>query len=173
MATSKGTPLGIPEAEFIDDIKAVAPKPEDAERLYREKTELMQKYRLLETHFLEKQQQLKRNRPGVAENLNAVCKLETLAGKGDTKTHFQLAESLYSSATINSESTVCLWLGANLMVEYPFSEAKQLLKDNLAALDSQIEEMGKNLVFLRDQIITTEVTLSRIVNYLIQLNKKK
>ena len=173
MATAKSTPFNIPEAEFIDDIKAVAPKYEDAENLYRQKTELMQKYRLLESHFLEKQQQLKRNRPGVAENLTAVQKLEALAGKGETETHFQLSDSLYSTATINSESTVCLWLGANIMVEYPFSEAKELLTQNLAALDAQIEEVGNNLVFLRDQIITTEVTLSRVVNYMIQLNQKK
>ena len=167
------TPFGIPAAEFIDDIQAIAPKVEDAENLYREKTELMQKYRFLETQFLEKQQQLKRSRPGVVENLSAVQKLEALAEKGETKTHFELSESLYSTATINSESTVCLWLGANIMVEYPFKEAEELLKQNLAALDAQIEEVGKNLVFLRDQIITTEVTLSRIVNHLIQLNKKK
>ena len=173
MATSKGTPLNIPEAEFIDDIKARAPKVEDAEQLYREKTELMQKYRLLESHFLEKQQQLKRNRPSVVENLTAVQKLAALAGKGETKTHFQLSDSLYSTATISSDSTVCLWLGANIMVEYPFNEAEELLKQNLAALDAQITEVGNNLIFLRDQIITTEVTLSRIVNYMIQLNKKK
>ena len=173
MATSKSTPFGIPEAEFIDDIKSVAPTVEEAERLYREKTEMMQKYRFLEQQFLEKQQQLKRSRPGVAENLSAVQKLESLAEKGETKTHFQLSDSLYSTATINSESTVCLWLGANIMVEYPFGEAEELLKQNLSALDTQIDEIGKNLVFLRDQIITTEVTLSRIVNHLIQLNKKK
>ena len=173
MATSKTTPMGIPEAEFIDDIKSVAPKVEDAERIYKERTELMQKYRLLESHFLEKQQRLKRSRPEVAENLNAVRKLAALAEKGETTTRFQLSESLYSTATINSQSTVCLWLGANLMVEYPFDEAEELLAKNLAGLDAQIEEIGNNLVFLRDQIITTEVTLSRIVNYMIQLNKKK
>ena len=167
------TPYGIPKAEFIDDITTVAPNVEDAEKLYREKTELMQKYRVLETHFLEKQQQLKKSRPGVVENLQAVCKLEKLSEKGDSKTHFELSESLYASATINSESTVCLWLGANIMVEYPFSEAKELLKENLQNLDNQISEMGKNLEFIRDQIITSEVTLSRIVNHLIQLNKKK
>ncbi|EAY07791.1 Prefoldin subunit family protein [Trichomonas vaginalis G3] len=164
---------GVPKAEFIEDIKAAAPTPEAAEKLYREKTELMSKYRMLETHFLEKQQNFKRSRPSVAENLNAIKKLEAMADKGDVKTNFQLADSLYSTATINSESTVCLWLGANIMVEYPFSEAKTLLTENLAALDKQIDDISKNLIFLRDQIITTEVTLSRIVNHLIQLNKKK
>ena len=39
---TKTNSFGIPEAEFIDDIKSLAPKVEDAERIYREKTELMQ-----------------------------------------------------------------------------------------------------------------------------------
>ena len=95
MATQNSTPLGIPEAEFIEDIKAIAPKAEDAEQIYREKTALMQKYRIIESHLLEKQQQLKKNRPGIVENLEAVIKLERLAEKGETKTHFQLSDSLY------------------------------------------------------------------------------
>ena len=125
MATQKSTPLGIPEAEFIEDIKAVAPKPEDAEKLYREKTELMQKYRLLESHFLEKQQQLKKSRPGVVENLEAVCKLEKLSEKGDTKTHFQLSDSLYSSAIINGESVESLnFIISSLQIKPSLSTSK-------------------------------------------------
>lgn len=165
--------LGIPEAVFIDDIKAAAPTVEEAERLYQEKSELMQKYRLLENHLLSKVQQLKDNKPSVVENLTAVRKLELMADQGEKKTHFAISDSLYSSAVISSQSTVGLWLGANLMVEYPFSEAKNLLEDNLAHLDSQIEATNQNLSFLRDQIITTEVTLSRLVNQIIQLRKVK
>lgn len=170
---AKSTPLGIPVAEFIEDIKVAAPTVEEAEKIYREKTERMQMYRIAEQHLLEKQQQLKASRPGVAENLNAVKKLEAMAGRGERKTRFQLSESLYGSATISSESTVCLWLGANLMVEYPFKEAIELLAENLSTLDGQIKEAENNLIFLRDQIITTEVTLSRVVQHLIQLNKNK
>ena len=167
------TPFGIPEAIFIDDLKAAAPTTEAAERIYQEKSELMQKYRYFENHFLTKLQQLKENKPGIVENLTAVIKLESMADKEEQKTRFQISDSLYGTAVINSESTVGLWLGANLMVEYPFSEAKALLQENLNTLELQIEGVNKNLNFIRDQIITTEVTLSRLVNHILQLRKDK
>ena len=62
---------------------------------------------------------------------------------------------------MHEEDKVCLWLGANVMLEYPRSEAIALLEKNLAdaktALDVTLDDMG----FLRDQITTTEVSTER------------
>ena len=60
---------------------------------------------------------------------------------------------------------VCLWLGANVMLEYPRDEAILLLDDNLknakAALVTLVDDMG----YLRDQITVTEVNMARVFNW--------
>lgn len=167
------TPMGIPKAEFIEDLKAAAPNMEVAEKLFQDKEELLAKYRFLEQHLLEKQQSLKVSRPEVAENLNAVQKLATQADNGEFNTHFQIADSVYGTAKVGHESTVSLWLGANLMVEYSYDEAKELLQKNLDSLDNQISQNENTLSFLRDQIITSEVTISRLTNHMIQMRREK
>ncbi|KAH0789583.1 prefoldin subunit 3 [Histomonas meleagridis] len=172
MSESK-TPLGIPKAEFIDDIASVAPTMEKANTVFQEKQEMLTKYRILEQHLIEKRQQLKANRPDVAGNLDAVRKIASQNYQNESVTHFQLADGLYGTAKLKNDKTVALWLGANLMVEYPFNEAEELLSQNLENLDKQIAEVEDNLVFLRDQIITTEVTVSRLTNHIITLQRKK
>ncbi|KAH0789712.1 prefoldin subunit 3 [Histomonas meleagridis] len=170
---AKETPLGIPKAEFIDDIEAAAPTMEKANTLFQDKQEMLTKYRILEQHLIEKRQQLKANRPDVAGNLDAVKKVASQNYQNEPVTHFQLADGLYGTAKLKNDKTVALWLGANLMVEYPFDEAEELLSKNLENLDNQIAEVENNLVFLRDQIITTEVTVSRLTNQIINLQRKK
>jgi hypothetical protein len=45
---------------------------------------------------------------------------------------FLITDTIWSKATIAKETkTVCLWLGANTMVEFFYNEAKALLKSNL------------------------------------------
>ena len=174
MAAEKpDTPLGIPRAEFIEDMMAAAPTMAAAEKMYQEKQELLAKYRVLEKHLIEKSQQYKANRPEIEENLRAVQKLASAPFQNEPVTHFQISDSLYGTARLKNERTVSLWLGAKLMVEYTFEEAEALLQKNLENADAQIRETEENLVFLRDQIITTEVTVSRLTNHILQMNRKK
>jgi len=45
---------------------------------------------------------------------------------------FLLTDTIWAKATVPRETkTVCLWLGANTMVEFQFPEAKSLLTNNL------------------------------------------
>ena len=170
--SEKSTPLGIPKAEFIEDIGSVCKTIEDAEKLFQDKQELLTKYRYLEQSLLEKQQSLKASRPDVVSNLTAVKKLRGQIGQDEPITHFQISDSVYGTAKLTQSKTVALWLGANLMVEYPYEEAEQLLQSNLDSLDKQLTELENNLVFLRDQIITTEVTVSRLTNHIIATRRK-
>ena len=39
--------------------------------------------------------------------------------------------AIYAKADIEDPSKVFLWLGANVMLEYPLAEANQLLENNL------------------------------------------
>ena len=68
---------------------------------------------------------------------------------------------------------VCLWLGANVMLEYPRGEAIALLGQQLAdakkALETVIDDMG----FLRNQITTTEVNMARVFNWDVKERRKK
>jgi prefoldin subunit 5 len=166
------TPLGIPPAEFIEDLVAAAPTVQDAERLFQEKREILAKYRMLESHLIEKSTQLKRNRPDVVEDLSAVRKLASRTCDNEPITHFQISDALYGSAKVKNDGIVAVWLGANLMVEYSFADAEELLKTKLERLDAQLAELEANLVFLRNQIITTEVTVSRVTNYILSLRRK-
>jgi hypothetical protein len=167
------TPLGIPEAQFIDDIAAVAPTIEAANALLREKQELLSKYRMLESHLIEKSQTFKRSRPDLVDDLTSVQKLQTPACQAEPITHFQIADGLYGTAKIKNDGVVALWLGANLMVEYPLADAEALLQSRLNGINAQITEIENNLIFLRNQIITTEVTISRLANQIIGLGRQK
>jgi hypothetical protein len=68
---------------------------------------------------------------------------------------------------------VCLWLGANVMLEYPRDEAILLLEDNLknakAALVTLIDDMGH----LRDQITVTEVNMARVFNWDVKVRRAR
>lgn len=47
-----------------------------------------------------------------------------------------------------------LWLGANTMVEFPFQDAKQLLENNLKNGRDNVQNLEKDLDFLKTQITT-------------------
>ena len=68
---------------------------------------------------------------------------------------------------------MCLWLGANVMLEYPRAEAISLLSQQLAdaktALATTVDDMG----FLRDQITTTEVNMARVFNWDVKERRKQ
>ncbi|KAL5063133.1 hypothetical protein RYX36_024870, partial [Vicia faba] len=44
---------------------------------------------------------------------------------------FEVSEGIYSRACIEETDSVCLWLGANVMLEYSLEEATALLQKNL------------------------------------------
>jgi hypothetical protein len=48
------------------------------------------------------------------------------------------------------QKTVCLWLGANTMVEFYYSEAKGLLNSNLENAISNLKSFEDDLNFLKD-----------------------
>jgi prefoldin subunit 5 len=94
--------------------------------------------------------------------------MEEQAKKGEPLVmHYELAQSVSAKAIVNVHESdkVCLWLGANVMLEYPRAEAIALLAQQLAdckkALATTIDDMG----FLRDQITTTEVNMARVFNW--------
>ena len=86
--------------------------------------------------------------------------------------HFSLADNLYAKAHVLPENKVCLWLGANVMLEYTYDEAEQLLTKNLNVADTKLVEIQDDLDFLRNNVITTEVNIARTYNYDVRKRKK-
>lgn len=103
--------------------------------------------------------------------------LEMLKAKRDAEeileTHFSLADNVYASARVEPEDKVCLWLGANVMMEYSYEEAETLLRENLEAANRKLEDYEEDLNFLREQSIVTQVNISRTFNYEVQKRRER
>jgi hypothetical protein len=54
------------------------------------------------------------------------------------------------------------------MLEYPYDEAEELLRRNLANATQALDSTTEDLRFLKDQITTCEVNIARVYNHLVQ-----
>ena len=64
---------------------------------------------------------------------------------------YMLTDTIWSKAKVlKGNKTVNLWLGANTMVEFPFTEAGVLLNKNLENAKGNLKAFEEDLVFLKD-----------------------
>lgn len=131
-----------------------------------------------EQKFTKSRAHLEQKIPDVRRALDAVRALEKQsqraieAGGEPLESHFELSDGLYVRASIPPTSTVCLWLGANVMVEYPFDEASELLTKNLEAATNNLKGTEADIAYLRDQINTTDINMSQVWNHHIALTRE-
>jgi len=92
-------------------------------------------------------------------------------GESEFTTYYQLADSVYSEAVVPPTDTVCLWLGANVLLEYPLAEALALLENNLKTAEDCVLGLRGDIDYLRRQITTAEVSIARVHNYNVKLRK--
>ncbi len=79
---------------------------------------------------------------------------------------YNVVDSIYAKAEIDyTVGIVYLWLGANVMVEYTYDEAIQFLQTNYTRATTELQHVQLDLSFIRDQIVTSEVNISRIYNW--------
>ena len=90
----------------------------------------------------------------------------------EVPTTFELSDSAFVQATITKSDNVLLWLGANVMVEYPRAEAKEMLTTNLTTAKQSLEDLKQHLDYLKDQITISEVNVARIHNYKVELQQE-
>jgi prefoldin subunit 5 len=115
----------------------------------------------------------KKKAPELESSIEAIKMLEAKQEAGETASAFyQLADNVFTKADIKPQNKVALWLGASVMVEYTYEEAKKLLGEQLQAARTKITNNTSDLTFLRDQIITTEVNRARVYNYTVLENRK-
>ncbi|CAF0965594.1 unnamed protein product [Rotaria sordida] len=138
--------------------------------------DLNSKYRFMEMNLLQKKKRLRGKLPDIQICLDMVEQLRKYRENGtNMETNFLLAHNLYGKATIPPTDKVCLWLGANVMLEYTMDEAEELLRGNQKTAQTTLEKVDEDLDFLRDQITTTEVNMARLHNWAVkqrQQNKK-
>lgn len=109
---------------------------------------LNRKYKYMERRLTTTKSQLKLKVPEIEKTLDMVVLLKKKTvflfilfkqeSDESVETYYSLADNIYSKATIDKTGTVCIWLGANVMVEYTYDEAISLLHDNLEAATNRL-----------------------------------
>lgn len=69
---------------------------------------------------------------------------------------FELTEGVFSQAVLKETTSVSLWLGANVMLEYSLDEAHDILSKNFNNCESQLETIKKELALIRDSVTILE-----------------
>ncbi|KAL0215126.1 hypothetical protein P9112_007310 [Eukaryota sp. TZLM1-RC] len=172
MASLKGikaaapNPRGIPSMFFIESLDQflASETPENAIQQFHDN---YSRYKLLEQRLTTSINSLNSRIPEIEKNLATI---DTLESKKDEQSslqvEYQLSDNVSAAADVDlSNNKVCLWLGADVMVEYSYEEAKKLLTENLTAAKANLERAIEDLDFVRSQITITEVNTSRVFNY--------
>ncbi|KAJ1954602.1 hypothetical protein IWQ62_005720 [Dispira parvispora] len=159
-------PRGIPQAPFIDNVEAYLKQNESAEITLKKFAETLSKYRFMENNMLQRKHSLETKIPEIEKTLAMVEHLISKQGTGEPiHTRFELHDTCYAKARIDSTDQVYLWLGANVMLEYTLEEAHTLLKDKLATARSTLTTTTDDVEFLREQVTTMEVNTARVYNW--------
>ena len=79
---------------------------------------------------------------------------------------YSLADDIFGKAELQlQQNSVNLWLGANVILEYTFDEAIDFLSTNAELARTEYAEVKNDLALVRNQIVTSEVSMSRIFNW--------
>ncbi|GMM43141.1 hypothetical protein FOG51_01608 [Hanseniaspora uvarum] len=173
-------PRGIPKALFIDlnDTKITS----NLELTVANVQQNLQKYEYM---LKSKDQQLK-SITDITKDIKTNSKvIDTLIAQNaddsdDEDGEFQdiqyeLEDGLFAFASIPKKSTtntVSLWLGSGILMEFTYEEAQQILSEKSAVYTNKINEIMEDIEFLREQITTLQVNMSKVYNYSI-LQKRK
>uniref|UniRef100_A0AAA9TXX2 Prefoldin subunit 3 n=1 Tax=Bos taurus TaxID=9913 RepID=A0AAA9TXX2_BOVIN len=153
--------LGIPEAVFVEDVDSFMKQPgnETADIVLKKLDEQYQKYKFMELNLAQKKRRLKGQIPEIKQTLEILKYMQKKKeSTSSLETRFLLADNLYCKASVPPTDKVCLWLGANVMLEYDIDEAQALLEKNLLTATKNLDSLEEDLDFLRDQFTTTEVS---------------
>lgn len=158
---------GIPAAQFVEDVETYLSQAGlDISSALSFLQERLQQYKLVEMKLLAQQRDLQGKIPDIEKCLDIVATLQAKKGTGEALiADFEVSEGIYSKARVEDTDSVCLWLGANVMLEYSCEEATTLLKMNLDNAKASLEVLVTDLQFLRDQVTITQVTIARVYNW--------
>ncbi|PVD28661.1 hypothetical protein C0Q70_11255 [Pomacea canaliculata] len=142
------------------------PENDSAESVLRRFDELHSKYKFMEYNLNTKKARLKSQIPDIRTSLDIVKHLQSKKDSTESlETRFLMSDHLFAKAKIPPTDKVCLWLGANVMLEYALDDADFLLEKNLNAAVKTLAQVEEDLGFLRDQMTTLEVNMARVYNW--------
>lgn len=165
----------IPEAIFVENVESFVGN-QDVPKVVAVLQELLAKYQYMSQGLISQKASLKSKHPDIKEGLEMVTQLKKKRDEDvrNLVVDYQLAENVYTKADIPLENNrVCLWLGANVLLEYTFDEAIELLTNNLANASTTLGGLEEDIVFVRDQITTTEVNIARTHNFGVKQRQTK
>ncbi|KAI3986520.1 hypothetical protein MKX01_038839 [Papaver californicum] len=166
---------GIPGASFVSDVQTYLTQLGlDVTSSLAFLQERLQQYKVVEMKLLAQQRELQAKIPDIEKCLDIVATLQAKKGTGEELiADFEVSEGIYSRARIEESDSVCLWLGANVMLEYTSEEASALLQKNLDNAKASLEVLIADLQFLRDQVTITQVTIARVYNWDVHQRRSK
>mmetsp|Transcript_17478 Transcript_17478/g.36679 ORF Transcript_17478/g.36679 Transcript_17478/m.36679 type:complete len:209 (+) Transcript_17478:115-741(+) len=161
---------GIPTTKFLDDIETFANSfspPASPELLIGAYSDLYSKFKAYEQQLSQKSATFREKLPEIEKSIALVRHLKKKKEDGGSVvTRYNLADTIYAKAEVDcSQGIVNLWLGANVMLEYTYDEALTLLTSKEILAKKEFKEVTEDLTFTRNQIITSEVNISRIYNW--------
>lgn len=118
-----------------------------ADKVLRRLEEQHSKYKMMEHSINARRSKLRQQIPDLAKTIETV---DILRNQTEAKeTRYLLSEQVFMKATVPPTQRVCLWLGANVLLEYPLDEAEVLLKQNMESADENLKCLEHDLDFLR------------------------
>lgn len=159
-------PRGIPQAPFVEKVEDYVKDPADFEKILSIFQERLQQYKYMEQSKINAAKQFKAKIPEIKDSLTMVQFLNSKKDSDESiETNYELNETLYTTAEIQPTDKVLLWLGADVMLEYPIDEAIELLEDKLSKTKKNLEISEEDAEFLRENITTMEVNTARLYNW--------
>ncbi|KAF6391020.1 VHL binding protein 1 [Rhinolophus ferrumequinum] len=158
-----------------EDVDSFMKQPgnETADVVLKKLDEQYQKYKFMELNLAQKKRRLKGQIPEIKQTLEILKYMQKKKESSSSlETRFLLADNLYCKASVPPTDKVCLWLGANVMLEYDIDEAQALLEKNLSTATKNLDSLEEDLDFLRDQFTTTEVNMARVYNWDVKRRNK-
>jgi len=162
--------------------RAVAASPSQIDGVLQSLQTMHGKFKLMESALIEQRKRCKANVPDLENSLGVVRMLqrkrEELGAPGgggggggaggeaaSFSTYFNLSEQVFAEARVAPAGKCAVWLGANVMIEYDYAEAEAMLATNLEGARRKTVETEEDLLYLKDQLTTTEVNMSRTYNF--------
>ncbi|KAK2964689.1 putative Prefoldin subunit 3 [Blattamonas nauphoetae] len=162
---SEPNPRGIPSAPFVTDIPQFL-QTRKVEAVIEAINDLYGKYKFMERSLVARRDNLEKKIPDIKNTLSALQHLIDKAESAEPHdVDFMLHDNVYTQATIQKTKTVGLWLGANVMVEYTYTESKDLLERNLENAKTTLAAVKEDLAYLREQSTIAEVSIARFFNF--------
>lgn len=169
---------GIPAAPFVAEVEEFVKDPNDFDLVFSKFQDRLSMYKYMQESKGSTVKQLRVRIPDIEHTLQ-VC--ETLQRHHDLsadeddnemEVHYQLNDTLYTKATVDTkDAKVGLWLGADVMLEYPVDEAIVLLQERHKAAQKGLETALEDVEFLRENITTMEVNCARLYNWDVERRK--